>query len=298
MLAVASCSQNNMIIVNLKGGLGNQMFQYACGRSLALRNGDRDFLMSTKSLADASENGDAVRAFALAHFNIKARIAGPQQAEKLQYPLGVLSKLAHSFSTKILRRFHVGFEPKILTLRGNIFLDGYFQSEKYFVDVAKVIREDFLLKTPLSPIAGDWHAAIDKDESAVSVHIRRSDYLQHPEFGGICTSGYYTLASQAIKSKVPNPHYYIFSDDIEWVKANITLDGEVHFVSSPQMKDYEELTLMSSCKHHIIANSSFSWWGAWLNSDSEKIVIAPKQWANKHEKSWYKDIIPSGWQRV
>ena len=134
------------------------------------------------------------------------------------------------------------------------------------------------------------------------MHVRRGDYANDPntnKYWGTCGIEYYLEALKYITSKAGNNSMYIFifSDDIEWVKENMPLQYAATFVSSPEIKDYEELILMSQCDHHIIANSSFSWWGAWLDPKSDKIVIAPKRWTIKDEKN-FRDIVPSSWIRI
>lgn len=273
-----------MIILNIKGGLGNQMFQYACGRALALRNNDK------LSLVWSEYQGDTARKFSLENFAIKAEVIEPDAVPKLP-------KLLTRLKQKLTRNFYVGFDSSILKKRRQtVYLDGYFQSEKYFEDYAKEIRQDFSLVAPFEGKTAEIAEIIKNELNAVSLHVRRGDYVTHPDFGGIVTREYYERAIQHIRESVPNTKFYVFSDDIDWCRKELPLGSDATFVSNPEFKDYEEMILMSLARHHIIANSSFSWWGAWLGSNPNKIVIAPSKWSNLHE-NWYKDIIPSTWIR-
>lgn len=274
-----------MIYVNLKGGLGNQMFQYACGRALSLRANE------PLALTRSEYAGDTKRTFSVAHFVIHGSIIPPDGVPRIQ-------KLRALLEQKILRRFYVAFDPSILTRKGAVYLDGYFQSEKYFSDYTDRIREDFTVVTELSSDANVVAKALQRDSKAVALHVRRGDYVSNTEFGNIADTAYYARAIAAMRERIPDPHFYVFSDDIMWCKQNLPLSGGAVFVSKPDMHDYEELTLMSMCKHNIIANSSFSWWGAWLNRNPEKVVIAPATWSNLHDDTWYRDIIPDSWIRV
>lgn len=273
-----------MITVNIKGGLGNQMFQYACARALSLKNNDNLQLIRNESI------GDIARPFSLTAFDIQGEVVTEKNVPSC---LRILSKIRQ----KITREFYVNFQPSILNRKGEVYLDGYFQSEKYFIDFVDIIRQDFILKGSLTKQAAEAAALIQASLSGISLHVRRGDYLKESDFKDIADKEYYKKAIDYIVEKIDNAHFFIFSDDIEWCKSNLTLPSNTVFVSGPEMKDYEELTLMSLCRHHIIANSSFSWWGAWLGSNPEKIVITPIRWANVHE-DWYRDIIPETWIRI
>lgn len=274
-----------MIIVNVRGGLGNQMFQYACGRALSLRNNDE------LSLVRSEYQGDITRKFSLTNFAIKGKVIESSAVPK--FP-----KLLARFKQKLTRNFYVGFDSSILKKRGQtVYLDGYFQSEKYFQDFARDIRQDFSLAVPFDCRVAEIASVIKNDPHSISLHVRRGDYVTHPEFGGIVTREYYERAILHIRESVPSAKFYVFSDDIDWCRSELPLGPDATFVSNPESKDYEEMSLMSLARHHIIANSSFSWWGAWLGNNPDKIVIAPKKWSNLHQ-NWYKDIIPSIWIRL
>lgn len=285
-----------MIIVNLKGGLGNQMFQYAAGRALALRNNDK-LKLHTFGLDKANLVGDIYRPYSLSHFNIKADIATADDMRRVANPFGIVSKVIRYIKAKFIYNFYVHFVPSVLRKQGDIYLDGFFQSEKYFKDCASEIREDLQPKD-LGNLALKWIEEI-RSKNSVSLHVRRKDYIGHKTLGNISTKKYYEGAVAKIKDLVTEPCFFVFSDDVEWVKANLDLPASTSFVSAKELKDYEELIIMSSCKHNIIANSSFSWWAAWLNTNPNKIVIAPSKWAHGKEGALQtRDIIPEGWLKI
>lgn len=287
-----------MIMVNLKGGLGNQMFQYALGRKLSLANEDT-LMLDTAGLIRAQESGDVSRPFALDAYRISGTVASPERAARARYPYGTLSKLAHVFRTKLLRKMQIGWEPALLHAHGDAYLDGYFQSPKYFDDIRATLLKDFTLKAKPSTAAQKFQIALRGKES-VSVHIRRGDYVSNVKIQkayGICSSDYYREAIKEIGRRVPSPSWFVFSDDILWVKEHLAFPGEVTYVSGQGISDAEELMLMATCKHNIIANSSFSWWGAWLNQNPDKIVIAPDPWFDS-KKDNHKDLIPDSWMRA
>ncbi len=287
-----------MILIALKGGLGNQMFQYALGRTISLKNNDT-LSLDTGGLSRANDVGDIYRPFALNAFAIRAQVATPEEVQSLKYPHGALSKLCRRFEFKVLLRRHVGFEPSILAKRGDLYLDGYWQSPKYFEAIRTTLLEDFTLLSPMSgsaeSIANRMHVS-----TSVSVHIRRGDYVANQKVAasyGPCTELYYKRAVAEIIKHIPNPTWFIFSDDIDWVKDTLTFPGTVIYVSGEAANDQEELLLMAACAHNIIANSSFSWWGAWLNQNPEKVVIAPSPWFDTRPQD-HADLLPSSWIQV
>ncbi len=286
-----------MIIVNIKGGLGNQMFQYALGKHLTLKNND-ELKLDTDSLSRANEIGNIYRPFALEAFNIKKEIATTEEILPLKYPHGILSKGWRWFSFKILRRFNVLFNPSVLNWTGNIYLDGFWQSPNYFEDIRDVLLKEFTLTAPLSSETADF-AKIISEGSAVSIHVRRGDYATNArvmkEFG-VCSTEYYQKAMEKIETAIDSPTYFVFSDDIEWVKENLPVGESAVYIQGIRITDTEEMVLMSKCKHNIIANSSFSWWGAWLNQNPDKIVVAPTPWFET--QPYDKDLIPKSWTQL
>ncbi|OJI09281.1 MAG: alpha-1,2-fucosyltransferase [Candidatus Vogelbacteria bacterium CG10_big_fil_rev_8_21_14_0_10_49_38] len=286
-----------MIITQLTGGLGNQLFQYACGRALSLSNGD----VLKLDLGNYAQENSA-RQYQLGHFGIEEQIASPEEIAKVRRQLPVISRLIRAFRFRILKVEYVSFKPHLLKKTGDVYLEGYWQSEKYFSSIADTIRQDFRLKDGMGSPADRVAQEISQEKWPVSLHLRRGDYVADPKTKAllnICSPAYYQKAIDLMLRRYPDSRFFVFSDDIEWAKANLLLPTATDFVSAPEIMDYEELILMSYCHHHIIANSSFSWWGAWLNSRTDKIVVAPLVWSRgRKSKKIYKDIIPESWIRI
>ena len=286
-----------MLIIKLKGGLGNQLFQYAFGRLIALRRGE-DLKLDKDILGQIG----ARRFYGLDAFNIKAEIASREEVLKVKYPFGLTSKAWRFFKAKFLRIFHIGYEARMLKTKAQ-YLDGFFQSYKYLEQVERELKKDLSLKNDNLKIKYPAILEEIKSTESVAVHIRRGDYVNDAKTKKahfICDLNYYEKAFALIKDKLKErnlePKFFIFSDDINWAKDNLKEAGCV-FVSRPEILDYEELILMSKARHNIIANSSFSFWSAWLNSNLEKIVIAPVLWNRKYQKA-YKDLLPEDWLRL
>ncbi len=305
-----------MITLKLKGGLGNQLFQYACGRALALRNGQKLALDVTGYTYQKPGSVETPRSFSLSPFaiNVDEIIQTPHSGDHTHpSPSGEIS-LWTRIIRKITGNYHIGWDPSFFKKINaeakagkDIYLDGFWWSENYFSDASNAIREDLKLKSPLSPRAQEMSRIIEQSESIpVSIHIRRGDYVLDPRtnaYHGVCSKEYYDRALAHLVSQTgPRIQIFIFSDDIAWVKENMPFDYPTQYVSRPladteAFADYEELTLMSRCSHHIIANSSFSWWGAWLNPSSDKIVIAPSRWTQKKVRD-SREMLPSSWIRI
>lgn len=296
-----------MIIVKLMGGLGNQMFQYAAGRRLAHVHNVP--LKLDLSWFNNIENVNTARRYELHIFNITADTASPEEValfkkDRLSAFPDLIKKIINAATllqnSKWIREKHYHFDPAVLELPDNVYLEGYWQSEKYFSDIERVIRKEFTVKIEPDPLNRQIADAIDRSE-AISIHVRRGDYVLNPatrEFHGICTLDYYRAAIEKIASHTQRPHFYFFSDEPEWVKENLSPGYPATIIdhNGPD-KAYEDMRLMSLCRHHVIANSSFSWWGAWLCGNPEKIVIAPKRWFNKPDIST-DDLIPETWIRI
>lgn len=288
-----------MIITRLNGGLGNQMFQYALGRKMSIKNKD----VFKLDVSDYTSKNP--RAYGLKHFNIIENIATQEEIRETKLPYGTISKITILLKKRVLRIFNIEFNPKTLEKKGNIYLDGFWQSEKYFNDIDETIRQDFKLRRKMGHSAEIACDNIQKTAIPVSIHIRRGDYVQDAKtnnYHGTCSQAYYEKALAALADKLPKKdlekmHLFAFSDDIEWAKKNLSFPYPTTFVSNPAIPDYEELILMSKCNHHIIANSSFSWWSAWLNPNPQKIVIAPGRWFNT-KPGTYKDIVPNSWIKI
>ena len=291
-----------MVITNIIGGLGNQMFQYANGRAIALS------LCSPLKLDTRDFSGYQLhQGFELNRvFNCNAEIAANIDLEK------TLDWQRSKFAQRFLRRPlfkclrhksyvvepHFNYWSGISQLKDNVYLDGYWQSEQYFIEFADKIRTEFTFKLPVSLKNKEISAHISQ-VNAVSMHVRRGDYVTNKKnaYIGACSLDYYRAAITKINSMVDKPIFYVFSDDFNWAKNNLILDSKSVFISHNTGKEsYNDMRLMSLCKHHIIANSSFSWWGAWLNQNAEKIVIAPKYWFAGDMNDI--DLVPSNWLKM
>ncbi|MDP2842304.1 MAG: alpha-1,2-fucosyltransferase, partial [Acetobacterium sp.] len=196
------------------------------------------------------------------------------------------------------KQYH--FDPEILTMSDSVYLDGYWQSEKYFSNIADIIRNEFAVTLPQTDKNMELAQQIISCES-VSLHVRRGDYVTDEKTNtihGTCDLDYYKRCIERLTHKIHHPCFFIFSDDPEWAEQNLKITHPATFVchNGPE-KNYEDLRLMSQCRHHIIANSSFSWWGAWLGQYPDKLVLSPQKWFN--EKNFNtKDLTPSTWQQL
>ena len=291
-----------MIIVQLIGGLGNQMFQYAMARRLAIfKKADLKFDISCfKHYED--------RKYDLGCFNIIENFASPQEIHRLKGPDGrIPSKIFRIINERkpynkrsYIKERHHYYDPGILEISDDVYLEGYWQSEKYFKDIEDIIHKEFKIKHKPDP-ANKKLGSLILNSHSVSIHIRRGDYITDPnvsEVHGICSMGYYDASIKKISKTIKNPYYFIFSDDPAWAENNLRTDNPTTFINENSgNKSYEDMRLMSLCSHNIIANSSFSWWGAWLNENPDKIVIAPKKWFNDQRINT-KDQVPESWHRI
>ncbi len=268
-----------MIIARICGGLGNQLFKYAVARNLAeIHKTELKIDLSSYETYDSHK-------YSLWAFNIKENIAHKEEILE-----------SNHFKEK-----HFHFDPNVLNLSNGTYLYGYWQCEKYFVDIKAIIQLECSVKAPQT----------DKDKllseqmalcESVGLHIRRKDYLPNTyadQVQDCCSLDYYYQCIASLSQVVHDPHFFIFSDDIQWARDNLQLTYPTTYVDHNDAdKNYEDLRLMSLCKHNIIANSSFSWWGAWLNVNPDKKVFAPKKWFNNNARANSKDIIPSAWTKI
>ena len=292
-----------MISLILTGGLGNQMFQYAAAKSLALRLGDE---LTVDLYALNKPTQATKRQLALNIFDIKLNISSNWKTEFLIKAFPLVNNSRYLFS-QLMGYFRdksaIVYASDFDELSGNIILHGHFQNEKYFEKYEDIIRKDFSFKRMLQ----GRNAALGReirDTQSVSIHVRRGDYLTNAQASknfAICDKGYYQHAISKIKEEVDTPHFYVFSEDFEWVQENISFDdAPVQYIDWNKGSDsYVDMQLMSMCKHNIIANSSFSWWAAWLNSYEWKIVYAPAEWFQSEERNKdLKDFYPQGWKMI
>ncbi len=294
-----------MVTVFLRGGLGNQMFQYACGLNLARRNGT-ELVLDTVHVNDRFPRPHfTYRTFDLDEvFALTPRFTALSRAAQA-VPLPGVWLGMDLFMMNVRERFagaHIvyederkGFDPAIFSARGNIILYGRWESEKYFADAADSVRAAFRFRRPLEGAAAEAAKAI-RATNSVSLHVRRGDFAANKIELAAADGSYYEKAIAHIASRVRNPHFFIFSDDIAWCRGNIPLQYPATYLDAASAGPHNgsHLHLMSLCKHHIIANSTFSWWGAWLGVGSEKMVIAPKRWP-QFSPAAEKDIIPAHW---
>jgi hypothetical protein len=289
-----------MIIVKLMGGLGNQMFQYAAGRRLSNFRGTE--LKLDLSWFESISAVDTRRQYELGAFTIQEQFASSEETGRFREGL-LLRKFGFLFPFRERRHIHekhYQFDPDILRLPDNVYLDGYWQSPKYFSDIQDMIQTEFAVRTGPDDVNRRMADEIAGAE-AVAVHVRRGDYVSNPatsNYHGTCSMEYYQIAVKAILGRVKQPHFFVFSDDPAWARENFPLAGLKTVIDQNGAdRAFEDMRLMSLCKYHIIANSSFSWWGAWLSKNPEKIVIAPKQWFND-PKIVTGDLIPETWIRL
>jgi hypothetical protein len=292
-----------MIIVKLIGGLGNQFFQYALGRNLALRN-------KTELKLDISGfESYKLHKYVLHHFNIVENIATkediqrfkPTQRQFFSYVTYKISKLVLPwYQQKYISEPDFSYNSNIFRIKGNAYLDGYWQSEKYFAEQSKIILKEFSVKNKPDELNREMLAIIGSTNS-VSLHIRRGDYVsnrKNTETHGVLGIDYYMRALNFMEEKVKNPQVFVFSDDIPWARENLKTDVPLHFIDHNGVeRNYEDLRLMSNCKYHIIANSSFSWWGAWLGRFPDKQIYAPRNWFKSSDNDT-KDLIPETWDLI
>lgn len=289
-------------IVRLRGGLGNQLFQYAFGRSVSLSRGVP--LLLDGSLLEEEDSANTRRPYALGPFNISARLIDRAEAIALGVPTSRVglwfARRARRFrGTQYVRERHFGYDAEILELaRSRAIFEGYWQSEYYFQSCGEKIRKD--LTSEESPLVQQISEEVGTGRS-VSVHVRRGDYVTNPvaaRFHGLCSSSYYERCFQFIESIVDEPRYYLFSDDQDWIVREVgRFPRAVVPVSSRYcLNAHEELLIMSRCRHHILANSSFSWWGAWLDERSDSVVVAPALWFQSGIST--SDLIPVRWRRL
>lgn len=295
-----------MIIVKLTGGLGNQLFQYAIGRAISEKTGSK-LLLDIRSY-----EWDKLRRYELSHFLINASIAKVEDIEftkssKIAFFdrlfLKIFGKEIPYYRKAYIKEPSFSFDLNFSNYRtSNVYLEGYWQSENYFSSIRfQLLNEICVREDKFSKNFHIYKNKINSTLSAISIHIRRGDYVENPEstaFHGLCDLDYYTNAMQLIEQTTTNPLYFVFSDDKEYVYEIFGARENVCIIQNLSF-DFEEMFLMSMCKHNIVANSSFSWWGAWLNQHGGKIVIAPKRWfTNEEMQHKTKDLLPHTWIRL
>lgn len=290
-----------LIIAHVIGGLGNQMFQFAAGRALALEH-SRALCLDVSGF----EGYGLHQGFELQRvFGCEAPLASPDEVRTVLGWRGevairrIVSKPLFSFmrGKSFVVEPHFHYWADIRTVPASVYLQGYWQSEKYFADATDMLRADFTFRQPVSKDNATWMDKIASC-SAVSMHVRRGDYVSDARTyaaHGVCSLDYYRAAVSYVTERVEKPEFFVFSDDISWARENLKIDYPCHYLDHNRGEEsYNDMRLMSLCRHHIIANSSFSWWGAWLNPRADKIVVAPKRWFASGTRR-LDDLFPEDW---
>lgn len=289
-----------MIITKIYGGLGNQLFQYATGRAIS-KHFNTELALDITSFETYN-----LHKYGLDNFNINQKIASKNEIAKYidNSILGkIVRKISHLSSRKYYHEKTILYDKNVFLTSGNIYIDGYWQSEKYFLSIKDILLQELIAKNILS---GENEKIADqiKNSQSISLHIRRGDYVSNlitNQKHGTCGLDYYEAAIQFIITKANHPHFFVFSDDPSWVIENLKINHPTTYINHNGVENnFEDIRLMSLCNHNIIANSTFSWWGAWLNKNENKIIIAPKKWFNENKKNNPNsaDIIPESWIRM
>ncbi len=278
-----------MIYVKLKGGLGNQMFQYATGKFLSLKN-QTPLVLDTSYFNIDFQGKVTPRNYGLDNFNISDNSGSGNSIKDYIYKL--LEKKNVFKESKISE-----YNPQLTETKSkNIELEGYWQSEKYFLPIREILCKEFTLAKPGTEA---FLHSLDqiKSSQAVSIHVRHGDYMNDEKVKAthyVCTPDYFAKAIDYLNSKISMPKFFVFSDDIPWCKATLPPNLQISYVTNTLA--HEDIYLMSRCMHNIISNSSFSWWGAWLNQFNDKIVVAPQNWKVNPEGT--QDVIPEKWIKI
>lgn len=302
-----------MLIARITGGIGNQLFQYAFVRSLSIKLNQKfkldlswyhDYHKFEKS---NDPKAATKRDFLLNYFNIKSPVTNKVYLNLIKR-LEIRSKNSIFFKFLLdgpLNNFsfekidHNNFSLEVIKESPRVYLTGYWQNNDIIEEYKKRISNDLILKHPLSANNKSYLKSINSI-SSVAIHFRRGDFISKPkprELHAPCSSNYYQNGIKQIQKIINNAHFFIFSDDIKWIKNNYNFSTNTTFIDNAG-PDYEHLFLMSQCKHQITANSTFSWWAAWLNPNSGKIIITPKYWYNDQYLNNTLTRIPKEWIKL
>ncbi len=271
-------------IIRFKSGLGNQMFQYALFLALKHKYPHCLFAWNIKGSKGEHYGFELFKIFKIGReyrllYRFLKLMGIPQKASVIFQP----GNDSLTYHPSVL-----GDQPRLCRY------DGYWQSEKYFEDVKPLVLDKFQFRTNL--LNARTRKLADSLDNGIycSIHVRRGDYLLEPEFN-MCNVDYFLRAIAFVREKTGCSSFCVFSDDIAWVRENISLPGALYVDWNNDSDSWQDMYLMSRCSHNIIANSSFSWWGAWLNSNPDKVVVAPKVWFASQPSG---DIVPDGWIRI
>ena len=277
------------LIINFIGGLGNQMTQYAFYKELEYLG--YDVRLYTGNFENYSlHNGYELDKI----FEVSPKYANQQEVNKY---FTFLSKVKRKLglSHKIVTQKYFNFNSEYLRYNQDSFINGYWQSEKYFADVFADIRRDFTFPA----LSGENQEMAQQiiESNSVSIHIRRGDYVGHSLYDGICNLDYYARAILQIKQQVENPKFFVFSNDLSWCRENLNIDNAIYVDINDGKHGYRDMHLMSLCKHNVLANSSFSWWAGWLNNNPDKLIIVPKKFFNGNIYD-ERDLYPDAWIKI
>jgi len=299
-----------MFIIKLTGGLGNQMFQYALGRSLSIKNNQPMKLDTRNYFLNSLDTKTDTRIYGLKHFAINAPIASREEISRI-LSAAPRNKLLTLFdrikAASLVYPYYMGyvikepdgnlwkFDERLLDhlFTHDVYIKGYWQTERYFSSESKTIKKEFSVITPPSEYNRLTLNRI-KSCNATSLHIRRGDNTNPENPSGTLPMTYYEQATTIIKLKFPNTHFFVFSDDINWAKKNLSIGFNVTYIENEASLDYEDMRLMMNCNNHVIANSTFSWWGAWLAYQNNNLVVAPKRYQQRGPRA-NPDFYPSTW---
>jgi hypothetical protein len=290
---------NGIVLARLDGGLGNQMFQYAAARAEAIRSG-RELVLDPQPIAARRPD----RRYGLTAFTTAGRLVSPferllsRAATGARVP-GVIRQAVQRVSGRSwqLARDTEAAAGEYCPPEGDsLILEGHWQSLRWFKDQEAAIRSDFRFKTETPAAFASWAARIQSADS-IAVHVRRGDYVSDAQVAavhGALLPSYYTEAADKLRGLGIEPQFFIFSDDPDWAEANLHLPGPASVVRCPaDVADHESLRLMTLCRHTIIANSTFSWWGAWLAEQPGQVVVAPRRWFRAREAP--NSLFPPSW---
>jgi len=279
------------MIIKIKGGIGNQLFQYALGIYFEEIKKYNVLYDISHFKLDNKRKFELTEAFEIDNIQL--------YNHKFQYRIydKIFDKIKPKHKRFYIFERELSFDKLILNIGKNCYLDGYWHSYKYFEKVKEKLLERLKLSLDFSPDAENIYSNIIDTPNSISLHIRRGDYIGLNNVYYSLTENYYKKAIEYILDvkKFETYSLYIFSDDIEWCKKNIKFKNTI-FVENNNMKSYEDLILMSICKNNIIANSSFSWWAAFLNKNIDKVVVAPKNWYVENNSSFINSLYPKEWK--
>lgn len=288
------------VVVELSVGLGNQLFQYALAKYLAISNNKELVIDLTRSIKDAITDNMLENIFDLKYFNFTPKFwSGPNISEPEKLSFCQRKKYQRNY-IKIKEELFVINNQTNKKFHKNIHVIGYWQNEKYFKQIEDTIRNDLQIKPEVIKKFNPKNTANINKSNSISIHIRRSDYIDDTGnikiYKNIYNSNYYTEAVKYFDDKINTPIYYVFSDDIKWCIDNFKIQTTNKLIFIESASAIEDFYLMSLCKNNIIANSTFSWWAAWLNSNKNKTIISPETWfINGWNDS---NIAPSNWIKI